>query len=388
MFKKTHLFLLLFIIATILLVSSCNDNHDHSHSDNEHGRGHQGNHDTHSTTSESHHDEEMEPESHTTWTKKTELFVEFPPLIVGEPSQFLAHYSDQRTFKPLLKGKLNISLQDSDGNTVASAMVSEPARPGIFTPTLVAQKSGVYSLVFDISAGALRDTITISGVAVYNTKHDAAHASRHSEHSGDGISFLKEQAWNIEFETTVAAKKSIGTTFKTTGELVQNPNGWILKMDYPKQYIEIETTIRSIEFSPDYSDQLFSVPRPQSSRQNRPIVRVERSAYLPKFYPIRSNTTFVPGSLAEVWVTTASKARAQLVVPYSTLLEQEGAYYLYVQTEGERFEKRSVSLKAVAGNDAILESGVKAGERVVSKGATAIKLSAFSGAPPGHGHAH
>ena len=49
---------------------------------------------------------EPEPVVVTLWSEKTELFVEFPPLIAGEPSRFAIHFTDLGDFQPLLKGTL------------------------------------------------------------------------------------------------------------------------------------------------------------------------------------------------------------------------------------------------------------------------------------------
>ena len=42
---------------------------------------------------------ELEGLSHTIWTDKTELFVEFDPLIMGEETFFAAHFSKMSDFK-------------------------------------------------------------------------------------------------------------------------------------------------------------------------------------------------------------------------------------------------------------------------------------------------
>ena len=69
-------------------------------------------------------------------------------------------------------------------------------------------------------------------------------------------------------------------------------------------------------------------------------------------------------------------------------MEDQGNHYVYVQTAGERFEKRNVELGASDGLHMQLLSGVKPGERVVTKGAYQIKLSSASGEVPSHGHEH
>jgi multidrug efflux pump subunit AcrA (membrane-fusion protein) len=59
-----------------------------------------------------------------------------------------------------------------------------------------------------------------------------------------------------------------------------------------------------------------------------------------------------------------------------------------VQLGGETFEKRDLTLGIRDGDWVQVLSGVKEGERVVTKGAYAVKLASMSSAIPAHGHAH
>lgn len=329
---------------------------------------------------------ELEAESHTVWTNASELFIEFSPLVVGTSSTFLAHVTNQKTFKPVTDGTVEISLQDAAGNTLLTTRADAPARRGIFTPSLSPKTAGIYDIVVAIQSKDVTDKITIPGVHVYANSDTAKQAGRTPSGTGTDVSFLKEQAWDIPFKTVRVSEKVVGTTFKTTGELVQNANGWILKVDYPKAYINIEPKIQTIEFKPDYLNTLFSVPNPTADKHHRLVVKSIRTAYLPKFYPVPANSKFVPGSYTDVWVTTSSEAQTEYVIPYSALLEQEGTYYVYVQTAGETFERRALDINAVVGDTVLVTSGLKTGERVVATGVTAIKLSALSGSVPAHSH--
>ncbi len=53
----------------------------------------------------------------TQWTEKTELFMEYPPLVAGETARFAVHLTDLRTFKPLTKGRVLVELRPSAGGT-------------------------------------------------------------------------------------------------------------------------------------------------------------------------------------------------------------------------------------------------------------------------------
>ena len=60
------------------------------------------------------HDEEsdeLEPLVYTIYSEKTELFVEFKPLVVGDESRFAAHFTVLGDlFKPITEGSVSLTL--------------------------------------------------------------------------------------------------------------------------------------------------------------------------------------------------------------------------------------------------------------------------------------
>jgi RND family efflux transporter MFP subunit len=75
-------------------------------------------------------------------------------------------------------------------------------------------------------------------------------------------------------------------------------------------------------------------------------------------------------------------------VPASAVIDDNGMAVVYVQKEGESFERRVIEPGIKEGDWVGIRSGVAAGERVVSKGAFQVRLAATSPATLGHGHAH
>lgn len=95
------------------------------------------------------------------------------------------------------------------------------------------------------------------------------------------------------------------------------------------------------------------------------------------------------GMFANVSIRTGD-AKSALAVPKEALVEDEGRWFLFVQTAGEAFERREVKLGAQDKGYAQVVEGLKAHERVVSKGAYYVKLAATAGKgiDPHAGHAH
>jgi len=75
-------------------------------------------------------------------------------------------------------------------------------------------------------------------------------------------------------------------------------------------------------------------------------------------------------------------------VPVSSIVDNNGVSVVFVQKEGESFERRIVTLGSRDGDWVGVRSGVAAGERVVSIGAYQVQLAAVAPAALGHGHAH
>jgi multidrug efflux pump subunit AcrA (membrane-fusion protein) len=76
------------------------------------------------------------------------------------------------------------------------------------------------------------------------------------------------------------------------------------------------------------------------------------------------------------------------VVPVSAVVDDAGRPIVFVQLEGEAFERRPVTLGTREGNHVQVLSGVKPGEHIVTKGAYLVRLASLSTSVPAHGHVH
>lgn len=77
-----------------------------------------------------------------------------------------------------------------------------------------------------------------------------------------------------------------------------------------------------------------------------------------------------------------------VVVPRAAIVDHEGRELVYVQVDGEHFEERSVRIGPRAGDLSGIEHGLSAGERVVTRGANILRLTARAGSGEAHGHIH
>lgn len=184
--------------GTLINISSCHT-HDHS-ADSAQG------------------DEEVSI-SVTRWTENIELFVEFPPFVIGKESRFVAHFTDLKTYLPISEAKVNVSLQGENG---VSESVNSPIRPGIFTPVLVPKQAGRFQLKFEITYGDISESIDAGQVSVYTSLEEAI--ANIPEANEGNITFLKEQAWNTKFSVRPVVRQVVKERISVAGEVVSNPS--------------------------------------------------------------------------------------------------------------------------------------------------------------------
>ncbi|RMA64773.1 efflux RND transporter periplasmic adaptor subunit [Ulvibacter antarcticus] len=187
------------IIVLAFLVMSCNNKTEDAHAHNPDG---------------THAGEEIPRLDHTIWTDQTELFVEFPALIVGNSSRFAAHFTVLDKHQPIREGSATVSLIKE--NKGLRNTVDAPSSPGIFSPTIRPKEAGTYQLVFELKTPEYSDKITIDDVIVYANTQEAIKALGTAE-KGGSISFLKEQAWKIDFQTAPVVSGKIYDVINTSG---------------------------------------------------------------------------------------------------------------------------------------------------------------------------
>ncbi|MCP4055263.1 efflux RND transporter periplasmic adaptor subunit [Mesoflavibacter sp. CH_XMU1422-2] len=187
------------IIVLAFMAIACKQNNEDNHAHNPDG---------------SHVGEEIPRVDYTIWTDQTELFVEFPVLIVGQPSKFAAHFTVMDKHQPVREGSVTVSLIKGDKGIRATA--ESPSSPGIFSPIIQPKESGIHQLVFDLSTPQYTDKIMIKDLMVYANMEEANNAIDDAGEDGS-ISFLKEQAWKIEFQTASVMNGEIYDVIKTSG---------------------------------------------------------------------------------------------------------------------------------------------------------------------------
>lgn len=172
------------------------------------------------------HDHGSEPMAYTVYSDKLEVFVEFNPFVVGHTSKFNVHFTVLgENFKPLHEGSVTVSLI-VNGKGIKQKS-EEPSVPGIYRLSLKPTIAGTGRLIFDIASQTISDQITIENVMVYADEKKLQTNLQHSHESSD-ITFLKEQAWNVEFANAAATRQKFTPITKTSGQILPAPGDEML----------------------------------------------------------------------------------------------------------------------------------------------------------------
>src|SRR5438552_14254946 len=68
----------------------------------------------------------------TDWTDKTELFMEYPPLVAGKTALFAVHLTQMADFKPVTAGQAKVEFTPEAGGQPTALSGPKPSRPGAF----------------------------------------------------------------------------------------------------------------------------------------------------------------------------------------------------------------------------------------------------------------
>ena len=205
-FRRRTLAASIAVFAACAFATSCK--HDHPHDGHEHA------HEDHA--GHGHSEGDLPALSVTLWAEKTELFMEYEPLVVNRASRFAAHLTTMRDFKAVTSGVLKISLRSADGSLL-EAGADGPSRPGIFRFNVTPKKAGTYKISLAYDGQGITDTIQAGDAAVHPDLEAARKAAPPAEEGG--IAYTKEQQWEIDFATVAAGEHMLQPSVRAVGEI-------------------------------------------------------------------------------------------------------------------------------------------------------------------------
>lgn len=228
---------------------------------------------------------------------------------------------------------------------------------------------------------------------------------------------ISEKEYNdikLNYENAKIAYQAIGQRTTAKGVSVSTPiTGFVkAKLVSEGQYVEVGqplmtiTQNRKLQLRADVSERHyrnlgnitsanFKTPYDKTlhrlSDLSGRLVSYGKSAnsqeyYVPVNFEFNNVGQIISGSYVEVYLL--GQARENVIsVPVSSLVEEQGFYFVYLQTHDDAYKKQEVTLGANDGENVEILSGIKRGDKVVSKGTYHVKLASASAAIP-HGHEH
>ncbi|MDY6972792.1 MAG: efflux RND transporter periplasmic adaptor subunit [Thermodesulfobacteriota bacterium] len=166
------------MFSTLDLKASINS-HDDLHHD-EHG----------------HDDHKQEKSSQVTvWSGRFEIFLEHAFLAPNTPTEFITHVSDLVTLEPRNEGPMTFVMSYGSETPIRHTELS-PSRDGIYIPELSFPKKGQWKVSLLIPLEGKEHIVEIPPFKVYGSQEEIDQAPFPEEIAG--ISFLKEQQWEIK----------------------------------------------------------------------------------------------------------------------------------------------------------------------------------------------
>ena len=138
----------------------------------------------------------------THWTDKTELFMEYPPLVAGQPALYAVHLTRLSDFSAMTAGRPRLEFTPESGGAPVVLQGNDPSRPGVFRVEGASPPAGRYRWALIVDAPGLADRHDLGAVAVFGD-HAAAveDAERNAQEDPTAITYLKEPQWTNGFGT-------------------------------------------------------------------------------------------------------------------------------------------------------------------------------------------
>jgi len=154
--------------------------------------------------------------------------------------------------------------------------------------------------------------------------------------------------------------------------------------DLPQKHYALVSQIASVQFRPSFSETVYSMEELNGRLISKGSYADLNAGFIPIIFEV-DNKDFLAGAYAECWLLTRTE-KNQLVVPRSALIEEQGNYYVFVQINGESFEKRAVQFECADGKSVNITYGLSFGERIVHIGAMTVKVASMTTEAPVHSH--
>lgn len=159
-----------------------------------------------------------------------------------------------------------------------------------------------------------------------------------------------------------------------------------LRADVSENYFNELGKVRGANFVVSYNNKAYRLADLNGKLLSFGKAADKASFYIPVTFEFDNRGDFIPGSYVEVFLLGTPQENV-ISIPVSALTEEQGIYFVYIQTGNEEYQKREIAIGENDGKNVRVLSGLDSGDKVVVKGAYQVKLASNSSVlPEGHSH--
>lgn len=159
-----------------------------------------------------------------------------------------------------------------------------------------------------------------------------------------------------------------------------------LRAEVSENYYKSLKSISSANFKMAYDNTIYKLSDLNGRLLSFGKASGQQSFYIPITFEFDNIGDIIPGSFTEVYLLSVPQQNV-IAVPASAITEEQGLYFVYLQLDEEGYKKQEVTLGQNDGARTQIMSGLKVGDKVVTKGVYQVKLAAISSVmPEGHNH--
>jgi len=156
----------------------------------------------------------------THWTEKSELYMEYPPLVARQSVRFAVHLTRLNDFQALPAGTPAIEFTPEQGGQPVVLRGSPPSRPGAFRVEGTAPPAGRYRWALVVDAPDLKDRHDLGIINVFGDAASAqADFQKRPPDDPAAIAYLKEQQWTNPFATVAVGEAELRTSIKVPASI-------------------------------------------------------------------------------------------------------------------------------------------------------------------------
>ncbi len=161
-----------------------------------------------------------------------------------------------------------------------------------------------------------------------------------------------------------------------------------LRADVPERYFGMLPRISTANFRMAYdeSDHVYSLSQLGGRLVSKGRASSTGESFVPVIFEFNNQGSIVSGSFAQVYLQGNVRSGV-LAIPTEAITESQGVYFVYVQQSADSYRRVEVTLGSSDGLRTEILSGLRSGDKVVTRGATLVRLAANATAVP-ESHSH